>query len=480
MSNNQNQQIIQVGKNYLCEEDKELLEIPDFEENIHIQIEQAKKKYSLIILVGCVLSKFGVAFCYQYTHQSMDSNLNDKLYTFIQFFTIAIFTLILIGFIVDLVSFKISWRFNQVIFFAGILTFLASLLDSNNQYMVLAKYFFYFSFACNYVCGTYIIFDSTYTLKAKFIYQSLFIAFGSYFSFAVCLILNWFSLQQKIKGYYLFGLILIIMSIYFIGSLLVSQCYDKIVQIRERSQRYQLFLQYRGVGITLKSIIQFYLNRNNIYLLFNIISLRSMSSLSIVPFLIKSFVKSDQKYKQIDVQKTLALTFYLSNLFGIYIFFHLAKQQNIIALSYKILRNLLFLLTLYQIILTAVIYYQSQVNFDFLYIVFFIGLVFKGISNIIGVVLCNILLIALQSENSSIRCIGLGLFGALQDTQDILYYFDIQPIILNCLLFLIGILDSIYCLYYLKNRSFSRLESQYAIEINQQNNQNQSLLQDQS
>ncbi|KAL4473893.1 hypothetical protein ABPG74_022757 [Tetrahymena malaccensis] len=471
------QQIIHVGKNHLCEEDKELLEIPNFEADIQSQIEQKKREYQLIILVGCILSKFGFAFLQKYTHQNIDNNVDDQLYTFIQFITIVIFTAILIGFIVDLVSLKTSWRFTQVIFAAGILSYMAYLQGQNNQYIILANYFFYFAFACNYVCGTYVIFDSTNSLKAKFIYQAFFIALGSYLPYIACLILNRFSKQLKIKGYYLLGLILIAMSINLIGSLLVSKYYDKIVQIREKSQKYQVFLQYRGVGITLKSIFKFYLNRNNIYLLLNIISIRSMSTLGNMSFLINNFVQNSQNDKQYDIQKILTLTYYLSNMFAVYVFFCLAKQQNIIALSYKILRNLLIILTIYQIILTVIIEYQNQMNFNFLYIVIFISLIFKGLTNTIGSVLCNILLIALQSENSSIRCIGLGLFGAFQDSQDILYIFNIQPAILNCILFLIGVIDSIYCFYYLKNRSFSLLESQQTVEINQQNNQNEILLQ---
>ncbi|KAL4482235.1 hypothetical protein ABPG72_018016 [Tetrahymena utriculariae] len=419
------QQIIEVSKNHLCEEDKQLLEIPDFEEEIQNQIEQTKKKYTLIILIGCILSKIGVAFLQKYTSQNIDNSIDDQLYNFIQYFTIVIFAEIIIGFIVDLVSLKSSYRFTQVIFAAGILTYMASIQDSNNQYIILANYFFYFAFACNYVQGTYIIFDSTSILKNKFIYQAFYIALGSFLPYIVCLLLYWFSYQLKIKDYYLLGLILIVTSINFIGYFLVSKYYNKIVQIREKSQRYQLFLQYRGVGISLQSIFNFYWNENNVYLILNIISLRSLSDLSNIPFLINSFVISDQNDKQYDIQKTLTLTYYLTNIFGAFIFFYLAKQQKII--------------------LTVIIQYQSQMNFNFLYIVIFISLILKGLANMIGCILINILLILLQSENSSIRCIGLGLFGSLQD-----------------------------------KKSFSLLESQLENEMNEQKDQHEQLLLDET
>ncbi|KAL4473894.1 hypothetical protein ABPG74_022758 [Tetrahymena malaccensis] len=160
MENNQTQHIRVIGKNHLSKEDKRLLEIPEIEEDIKFLLEQAKKKSCCLILIGCILSKFGIVFCKKYSEIHLNEQTDEDIYSVITYFTISLFGQILVGFIIDLISLKVSWRFSQTIFLLGILFYITQIQIENDQLMMLSNYFFQFSFECNYVCGNYVIFNS--------------------------------------------------------------------------------------------------------------------------------------------------------------------------------------------------------------------------------------------------------------------------------------------------------------------------------
>ncbi|EWS76508.1 transmembrane protein, putative (macronuclear) [Tetrahymena thermophila SB210] len=454
-------EIIYVTKNILSKRNKKLLVIPKIENDLKLQIQNIKKKNILMILIGCILSKFGIILCQQLCSYSqsqvIDQNQSYK-FNIIQYFSV-LFSQGLLGFTVDLISLSSSWRFTQCVCIIGMLIFILASQSQNSQIIIVANILIRFSQGCNYICGTYILYDSSYYLKKRFLYQSLFILIGSFGGFLIYLILDWLSILNKINQKYLIQVICVCLLINLIGDIIVSQFYNKLDKIKLMSQSYQQYLQSRGVAISLRAIFNYYWNENIIYLAITMISYRSMSSVNNVLFTITNI----QQNKQINLSNNLAellkMLFYLSTItIGIIIMYRIQKRKKVIQFSYQITRNFMVITTIAQILLTATLYFQNKLNLYLIYPLLIIILITKGIAFILSSILCNQLLISLQSEKSSIRCMGIGIFGICQNLFEIFYYLSINPIILNSILSLVGILFLLYSFYYLQNRRFDLID----------------------
>ncbi|KAL4465868.1 hypothetical protein ABPG74_004105 [Tetrahymena malaccensis] len=448
---------IALNKKY---QDISLIEIPLISDNIYKEIELIKKKHLNSILVWCILSKFGIVLCLYLQNQSTVKRVNQQEYQITVYFTLNILAQIFIGFMVDLISLKVSWLFTYSCSVISIIIQILSTYIGNDQANLLANFLLNFSFNCNYICGTYILYDSSYQIRKRFNYQSIFVCIGSFIPYIITLVYQWFFVDLLYFKTYVFqGMIYFCLVINFIGGIFITKLCNQVENARQKSQNYQNALKYRGVGLTLKLIFKYYWNQNVIFLAVFLIVMMSISQIQNATFLCNS-TKNQHSYNIDKIDNSFKLFFYLSViLIAMPSVFIINKQKKIIASSFIVLRNYAIILTFIQVIQAFLIIFQDKLSLTFIFIVSCIILVFKAIGYLLVHVLCNQLLISLQSEKYSIKCIGLSFFGVFQDLTEIFYYIEIEPRIFSLLLSLAGILCTLYSFYYLKNRSFTILEN---------------------
>ncbi|KAL4465866.1 hypothetical protein ABPG74_004103 [Tetrahymena malaccensis] len=452
-----------VDQIYLSQQEDDiasLIEVPLIPDNIQRGIELIKKKHLNSILFCCILSKFGIVLCLNLQNENKETGINKEEYQIIMYFTLNILAQTFIGFMVDLISLKSAWLFTQTCSFLSIIVQIISTYTENDQGNLLANFLLNFSFNCNYICGTYILYDSSYQIRKRFNYQSFFVCIGSYIPYTISLLYNWFCIDlQFFKTYVFQGMIYFCLVINFIGGIYITKLYGQVENARQKSQNYQNALKYRGVGLTLKLIFRYYWNQNVIFLAVLLITMMSISQIQNAAFLYDS-IQNYHSFETYKIDNSLKLLFYLSVIFiATPLIFIINKQKQIITSSFIVLRNLALILTCIQVIQTFLIIFQDKLSLTLIFIISCIILVFKAIGYLLIHVLCNQLLISLQSEKYSIKCIGLSFFGVFQDLTQIFYFIKLEPRIFSLLLSLAGILCTLYSFYYLKNRSFTILEN---------------------
>ncbi|KAL4465867.1 hypothetical protein ABPG74_004104 [Tetrahymena malaccensis] len=458
--------MVQLEQNKMRKEDLRLLLMPDLKEANEV-IFKIKKNYNLIILVSLMLSRFSIKLTkYAISDYNQKLITDQNLVFIVQFIFGNMFSQITIGFLVDLVSVEVSWIFTWFISILAIsLNLIQLCVDIDNIYL-LGSILTICSYVNNYIAGSFIIYNSSYALNIRFNQGVLFVVIGSYASKCLFVILKEFTQMQK--SVYVYTITFCLFANILTGVIIIY-AYNKIEKVKKNQIDYQIFLRYQGVGLKIKSIFYYYFNKNMIFLAIQtlvggIIGYNSPQQLlDILRLRQGDWVISEKYY-----------TFFLNSqhlgcLFFIYFIFNLINSsRQFIRTQYLILKIIMIISFAVYLVTSIILIINEYIPFIFLLTFFQLLLIYQGVISLLSATVSFQINYCLQDEKCSIKCIGLGLLGFIQDLPLFIQIIHISADLFYGIQTSIILLSLLYNNKYLSYKQFDEIEEniqqQYQIQ----------------
>ncbi|KAL4462731.1 hypothetical protein ABPG74_000561 [Tetrahymena malaccensis] len=443
----------------ISKKDRKLIQIPKLESKIQENIVQYKQLYGNKIILGSIIqaafltfSFFNITDYISNQNDNLKAIVNSGLYQKINVIGFDMLPQLIVGVMIDLISFKSTQIFS--VFMSIVALFINSIcLYEQKQALILSSFLLNMAYGFVYTCVIYIIYESSQSFQKRVYYSGLF----HLFSYSLPSLLSQFIMlfqEDRLNNLIInqLGILLLLL-----GTFLLYKSYWKIDQERQKSYLYKRFLRYQGVGITAKKIIQYFNNEHIIYCLIMSFSTEFFTSRSFPDIYIKLLknIRSDLTY-----ESTLIITYLISYIFpGFYILYFINTRKQTIQFCMKITSFILTTFIFVQIFIISVIQYQDKISYNIQFIIYVTITVCQGSLHLFVIIIFNQIMASLQDERTSIKCIGFALISIIQDTNQIVFSLDIQPIILSLIIFLVIILTKIYHEYYIANKSFDQLEN---------------------
>ncbi|KAL4472708.1 hypothetical protein ABPG74_018657 [Tetrahymena malaccensis] len=409
---------------------------------------------SSITLMTCIFFPFQAIDSYISEDENLNTIIGSQVYQILMLICCDFLPQIFIGITVDIFSLKSSLIFSVSLIIIGLVVNIFSLLFQE-QITILSYYFAYTAYICTSTCVQFIVYDSAYSLQHRMQNIGLFYLFYYLFSKITISFITIFKQMTWITNLIIDS---IAIGLTLVCIIVIYKSYKKIDQERQQSIQYQNFQKYQGVGITIKSIVQYYNNQHTIYL-FTMTFLTSMITSHSFPDFFITILQN--KKSEPFCENAINLIYIICIAFpGFWILYYINTKQPLIQYWMKFTSYFLSLSIIIQILLCLIVYFKDRISYNVLFAIFTLITIYQSSFHLMAVVLYTQILLCFLDKRMSIKCIGLALMSIGQDINLLIFVLDLELIITCLVILLIIVLAKLYHEYYLFNKQFQQLEDE--------------------